>query len=408
MAEGIRVLILTHNYPRYADDYAGIFIATLVKRLPQYGIEPIVLAPHDAGALEHEVMDGVTVYRFRYADDEKDQDIAYRGSMHNLVLGSISGIFKFKRFLDSFRAAAFEVIEKEKIQLVAGNWLVPSGIVMKTIAAKSELPMILSSHGTDIRIMAKYVVVTKKFFGKFFARLSRWTVVSSFLRDEILKIEPGLGKILEVLPLPHDESVFYRDSSIKRDKNMILAVTRFTDQKRIDYLISAFAMVAERHDSAHLEIYGSGPLQEKTEAQIGEFGLQKRVTIHEPVPQRDLREVYSKAGMVVLNSFQEGFGLALTEGMLCGAPVIGTASGGITDIIKHNERGILVELDNSSALADAIMQLLTDDAMRNRLAEAGHKFALETYASDPLATRFSEIIKKAVIPHKSKGAHSAA
>jgi glycosyltransferase involved in cell wall biosynthesis len=400
MAEDIRLLILTHNYPRHAGDFAGVFIATLAQRLPSLGIHPVVLAPHDAGAPEYEVMNGVSVYRFRYADEDKDEDIAYRGSMHNLVLGSISGIFKFKRFLDSFRTAAFDIIEKEKIQIVAGNWLVPSGIVMKTIAGKSELPMILSSHGTDIRLMARYTVMTKKFFGKFFQRLSRWTVVSTFLRDEILKIEPGLGKLIEVLPLPHDEGIFYCDPSVKRDKNMVLAITRFTDQKRVDHLISAFAMVAERHQKAHLQIYGGGPLQEKSEALIAELAIQKRVTINPPVPQGELREVYNRAGVVVLNSFQEGFGLALTEAMLCGAPVIGTASGGILDIIKHNERGLLVELDNSSALADALIQMLTDESLRDRLAENGLQYAQAHYASEPLAVRFSEIVKTALVPHK--------
>ncbi|MFZ1682561.1 MAG: glycosyltransferase family 4 protein [Candidatus Zixiibacteriota bacterium] len=396
MSDAPRILILTHNYPRYQGDFAGVFIATLAKRLIDQGLTPIVLAPHDAGAAEYEIQDGVIVYRFRYADDDKDQDIAYRGSMHNLVLGSISGIFKFKRFLDSFRTAAIDIIKKEQIQLIAGNWLVPSGIVMKSLATYTELPMILSSHGTDIRIMAKYMVVTRKYFGKFFPRLSKWTVVSSFLRDEILRIEPGLGKMLEVLPLPHDETLFYRDEAVTRDPNMILAVTRFTEQKRVEHLVNAFAMVAERHKKARLDIYGSGPMQPAIETLISELGIHKRVVINQPVPQQQLRALYNQAGMVVLNSFQEGFGLALSEAMLCGAPVIGTASGGIPDIIKHNERGLLVELDNSTALADAMVQLLNDRALADRLADAGHTFALANYASGPLAARFAQIVQTAL------------
>jgi glycosyltransferase involved in cell wall biosynthesis len=104
--------------------------------------------------------------------------------------------------------------------------------------------------------------------------------------------------------------------------------------------------------------------------------------------------------VVVLNSFQEGFGLALTEAMLCGAPVIGTASGGILDIIKHNERGLLVELDNSTALADALIQMLTDEALRERLAENGFQYAQAHYASGPLAHRFSEILATALASRK--------
>jgi len=396
MSERIKLLILTHNYPRYSGDFAGIFVALQAKRLCEHGISPVVLAPHDPGAAEYEVVDGVTIYRFRYADSDADETLAYRGTMHQLVLSSVSGIFRFKRFLDSFRGAAFEIIRKEQIEVVAGNWLVPSGIVMKSIAAKTELPMILSSHGTDIRLLSKYLIITRRFFGKFLKTLHRWTMVSTFLRDEILKLEPAVEGLVEVLPLPHDETVFYRDPSITRDPNSILAVTRFTDQKRVNFLIDAFAMIAERHNAAHLDIYGTGPLQEQIEKLVRSLGLQTRISIHAPVAQADLRKVYNRAGMVVLNSFQEGFGLVLSEAMMCGAPVIGTNSGGIVDIVRNNQTGLLVELDNSAALADAMMQLLTDESLRTRLADAGHQFAVDTYSSGPLAKRYADIVKSAV------------
>jgi len=397
MAGNIKLLILTHNYPRFVGDFAGIFVFLQAKRLTEYGIEPVILAPHDPGAAEYEELDGVKVYRFRYAESDADETLAYRGTMHQLVLGSVSGIFKFKHFLDSFRAAAFDVIKKEQIEVVAGNWLVPSGIVMKSIAAKTDLPMILSSHGTDIRLLSKYTIITRQFFGRFVRTLHRWTMVSSFLRDEILKLEPSVAKIVEVLPLPHDESVFYRDPSIARDSNLILAVTRFTDQKRVDFLINAFAMIADRQADAHLHIYGSGPLQEAIETLIHSLNLRSRITIHAPVSQSELCAVYNRAGMVVLNSYHEGFGLALSEAMMCGAPVIGANSGGIVDIVKNNQTGLLVELDNSAALADAMMQLLTDESLRTRLADAGHEYATTAYSSGPLAKRYADIVKSAAL-----------
>jgi glycosyltransferase involved in cell wall biosynthesis len=396
MSDTVRLLILTHNYPRFEGDFAGIFVALQARRLCEHGISPVVLAPHDPGAAEYEIVDGVTIYRFRYADSDADETLAYRGTMHQLVLGSVSGIFRFKRFLDSFRAAAFDIIRKERIDVVAGNWLVPSGIVMKSIAAKTDLPMILSSHGTDIRLLAKYLIITRRFFGKFFRTLHRWTMVSNFLRDEILKLEPAVADLVEVLPLPHDETIFYRDPSIARDPNMILAVTRFTDQKRVDFLINAFAMIAERNAEVHLYIYGSGPMQEQIEGLIRSLSLHGRITIHAPVAQTELRSVYNRAGMVVLNSCNEGFGLALSEAMMCGAAVIGTNSGGIVDIVRNNQTGLLVELDNSAALADAMMQLLNDEALRTRLADAGHQFAVDSYSSGPLAKRYAEIVKAAV------------
>lgn len=396
MQEKIRFLVITHNYPRFEGDFAGVFIHLLLRRVAELGLEPVVLAPHAEGAKEEEIMDGIKVYRFRYAARESDQNLAYRGNMHKLVLGSVSGIFRFKHFLDCFREAAVEIIKKEKIDLVAGHWLIPAGLVMKTIASKHKLPMILSSHGTDIRLMRRYFNAAYRYLKSFCNGLKRWTVVSNFLKDEIISMDSSLADTLEVLPMPHDESLFYNDDSISTDQNLIVAVTRFTDQKRVDYLIKAFALVCETNNDARLEIYGQGDLRPEIDKLIERFGLGDRVAIYRPVLQKELREVYNQAAIVVLNSYQEGFGLALSEAMLCGTAVIGSSSGGITDIIEHESRGLLVPIDDLPALAEAIKRLLNDTELRGKLARDGQKFASENYASMAMAKKYADIVRAAV------------
>ncbi|MFQ6007385.1 MAG: glycosyltransferase family 4 protein [Candidatus Zixiibacteriota bacterium] len=396
MSQPVRLLILTHNYPRYDGDYAGVFISLLARRMADHGIEPIVLAPHDRQIEEFEVVDGVKIYRFRYADKPEAEDIAYRGNMQQLVLGSLSGALKFRRFLRCWCLAAFQVIEKERIQVVAGHWLVPTGMVMKTIAAKQPLPMILSSHGTDIRLMKKHGRFVFRYFRKFCASLKKWTVVSSFLKDQILSLDRSLTDIVEILPLPHDETLFYKDSGIQREPNLIVSVTRFTEQKRVDYLIKAFAEVKAINPYARLEIYGTGPRQSEIERLIEEREIKTHVTIFSPVPQEKLREVYNRATVVVLNSYQEGFGLVLSEAMMCGTAVIGTASGGIPDIVKDEETGLLVPLDDSTRLAEAILRLLNNPSLRQKLADNGYHFARANYASDPLAKRYAQMVRESL------------
>lgn len=396
MERRTRLLVLTHNYPRFKGDYSGVFISLLTGRLAGLGIEPIVLAPHDRGAAEYEQTDSVTVYRFRYADKPEDQKLAYRGNMEQLVFGSLGGPLMFRRFLNCFRAAALDIIDRERIQVVSGHWLVPSGMVMKRIARASSLPMILSSHGTDIRLMKKYGWVAYRYFKRFCRDLRKWTVVSSFLKKEIIRLDDSLTGILEVLPLPHDETVFYRDDQIRREDNLVVSVTRFTRQKRVGNLIKAFASVTKKRPQTRLEIYGAGPLQSDIEGLIKELNLQRQVTLFPPVQQEELREVYNRAAIVVLNSFEEGFGLTLSEAMLCGAAAVGTDSGGIPDIIRHNERGLLVPLDDSPALAEAILELLADHSLRHRLADNGCRFAHENYASGPLAERYAQMVREAL------------
>ncbi len=396
MQEPIYLLVLTHNYPRYKGDYAGIFIQLLCRKLVSQGISPIVLAPHDNGAAEYEENEGIKIYRFHYAPTVKEQTIAYRGQMHNLVLKSVSGIFKFKNFLDSFKKSASEIIEKEKIDIIAGHWLVPSGLVMKQLAKKYDIPMIISSHGTDVRLMKKYYKVVYRYLKSFTRKLKCWTVVSSFLRDELLNLDSSLKQKLEILPLPHDESIFFEDKSVAKESNLITAVTRFTDQKRVDVLIKAFALLSEINSSARLEIYGSGPLEDNIKNDIDRFKLKGKVKIYEPVSQVELRKIYNKSSVVVLNSVEEGFGLALSEAMLCRTAVIGTDSGGIVDIIENEKTGLLVEADNAPALSGAMFRLLSDGELRMKLADNGYQQATKNYASSSLAKRYAEIIRVAL------------
>jgi glycosyltransferase involved in cell wall biosynthesis len=293
---------------------------------------------------------------------------------------------------------ALEVIEREHIEIIAGHWLIPTGIVMKRLGRKTDLPMILSSHGTDIRLLAKFGRPAFRYFRSLTRRLRRWTVVSSYLREELVNLDPEVEPLLEVLPLPHNEKVFFRVNDITREDNLVVAVTRFTEQKRVDLLIRAFHWVTREERSARLEIYGSGPLETQARALIAELGLERQVIFHEPVSQERLRDVYNRAAVVVLNSYREGFGLALSEAMLCGTAVIGTASGGITDIIEDKRRGLLVEVDNVNQLAEAILTMLKNKVYRDRLAEHGYRFARSTYASGPLAARYAEIVRAALHP----------
>ncbi|UCG62980.1 MAG: glycosyltransferase family 4 protein [Candidatus Zixiibacteriota bacterium] len=389
--------MLTHNYPRFEGDFAGVFISLLARRLPECGIEPVIVAPHAPGTPEFEEMDGVKVYRFRYAAKDEDENLAYHGSMHKLVLGSVSGIFRFKSFLDSFRKAANQIISKEGINALAGHWLVPSGMVMKTINKGRNLPTFMYSHGTDVRLARKYFRALYRYLSDFCLNLDGWTVVSNYLKEEMVALDPRLKNRIEVLPIPHDETVFFRDESVIRDENLVVAVTRFTKQKRFDYLLRAFARVLESRPQSKLELYAGGPLRSDADELIARFGLSDRVAIHDPVPQPELRDVYNKAAVVVLNSVEEGFGLALSEAMLCGTAVIGANSGGIVDIIEHEKTGLLVEADNTDSLAEALLRLLEERLLRGRLASAGHEYATGTYASAALAGRYAEIIKRGLV-----------
>jgi glycosyltransferase involved in cell wall biosynthesis len=224
--------------------------------------------------------------------------------------------------------------------------------------------------------------------------------VSSYLCNQISAIDSSLSHKLHVLPVPQNQELFSPDDTVERDPNMIVAVTRFTDQKRVDRLIKAMVLVVEHQPEAKLALYGDGPMKAEIESLIDKFGLKSSIGFGGVVSQTELRSIYSRAAIVVLNSIEEGFGLALTEGMLCGAAAIGSRSGGITDIIEHEKTGLLIDPDSIESLADAIIRLLANQSEREQFAIAGLSFARKNFTARPLAARYADLVHRAIDCHQ--------
>lgn len=390
----MKLLIVTHNYIRAEGDFAGVFLHLMARKLSENGVEVHVVAPHDAAIAEYEEIGGVKVYRFRYARDDKET-LAYRGDMHRQVIRNPLKLFRLWRFLRASYKLCCRVIEREKIELVSVNWLIPNGIVGGWLRKKygERIDLLLSSHGTDIRLLVRFPIMLA-FLKRTIRQARRWTVVSNYLKELIVGKDAEAAEKIEVLPFPSDETIFYPDDAIEKDADLVVAVARLTKQKRLSYLIAAIKSLVENRPGIKLNIYGGGPEKGNLEREIDDFGLVGRVRILKPIPQSVLREVYNRASVVVLNSVGEGFGLALVEAMLCRTAVVGTRSGGITDIIDEDENGLLVAPDDVEELAGAIERLLGDKALRERLAGAGYKKAREWFSSEGASRQFRQLISE--------------
>lgn len=387
------MLFITHNYIRHKGDFSGVFLHLLARKLLEQNIKVYVVVPHDKGLPEFEMIDDVNIYRFRYNDDDKET-FAYRGDMHRQVLGNPFKLFRLYKFLKSFYRRACSVIEKEDVSVVSVHWIVPGGVIGKWLKKKykDRIKLFISSHGTDIRLLTKFSFLFN-YLKPAIQKAEKWTVVSSYLKNLLLEKDNSLGSKIEVVPLPNDETVFYPDNNITQDKNLIVAVSRLTIQKRLDYLIKAMGIVGQNHPEVRLEIYGAGPEEQNLLNLINQYNLGDKIKILAPVPQEQLREIYNRAAVVVLNSVNEGFGLILTEAMLCRTAVIGTASGGISDIIEHENSGLLVPPDNSENQARAISRLFSDKNLRDRLAESGYNRAIDFFSSKSSAERYARLYK---------------
>ncbi len=386
----MNVLFVTHNYIRRPGDFAGVFLHLLARRLRDEGITVTVLAPHDSGLPEIDIIDEITIHRFRYAPDESET-FAYRGDMHRQLL-TPSGVMRFVSFQKSCRSAALSLTEKIKFDIITAHWVIPCGPVAARVARDRGVRFVLHSHGTDVRLLDKLWPV-RAFAQRAIATSHAWSVVSTHLAEIAMRRFPDAAAKISVCPLPNDESLFFPDPNVTRNPKKIVAVTRFTRQKRVLQLLHACKILAESGVDFSIDIYGVGPLQADVESFTSENNLSSRITLHAPVSQEKLRQAYSSARAVVLNSVGEGFGLTLVEGSLCGAVPIGVRSGGITDTITHEKNGLLAEPDNPQSLADCFKRILTDDILAAQLAVEARASALARFASAAAAKRYAELYR---------------
>ena len=150
----MRVVWITHNYPRFAGDIAGGFLHPLAIALRQLGVDVRVVAPSDSGQGGEGPLDGVPVRRVRYGSPA-DERLAYRGTMQD-ALKSPRRLFAFNRLRSALRAGAeTELSGGGDGAVVHAHWWVPSGL-----AAPIGVPMVLTCHGTDVRLLERFPFVS--------------------------------------------------------------------------------------------------------------------------------------------------------------------------------------------------------------------------------------------------------
>jgi len=164
-----------------------------------------------------------------------------------------------------------------------------------------------------------------------------------------------------------------------RDEQVVVAfVGRLDVQKGIGRLLAAVSHLAARGDAVQLVIAGDGPKRGLVENFIahGEGGASTRWLGF----VEDVAGVLSAADVFVIPSRWEGFGLAATEAMAAGLPVIGTKVPGLREVILPGRTGLLIEPGDSQALAEAIHHLATDKDLRARMGAAGRKRVTEHFS----------------------------
>lgn len=219
---------------------------------------------------------------------------------------------------------------------------------------------------------------------------------SEFLReytDKITLIPNGIN--IEDFNISYSKEECRNKLGLSADKNIILFLGSLVPYKGPDILLKAFSAVKKEIPDVELVFAGRGEMHEEL------VKLSKKLNIEENVKfsgfvDEDLKPVYYRAADIFClpsTNMGESFGIVNLEAMACGIPIISSKLGGIPDIVKDMENGILVKPGDSKSLADAMIFLLENEDIRKKMGTDGRK-KVEEYSWEKIAEKTEDVYKR--------------
>jgi len=192
-----------------------------------------------------------------------------------------------------------------------------------------------------------------------------------------------------------DIDAFKKDDSLPKQPNSLIMVGNTEDRKKgVLYLLQAVRLLKEDIPIKLTIVDNPDPYDGFAPSRVREYGLQDVVSFTGRLSTPELVRHYCQAEIGVTASTVEGFGLPAAEAMACSVPVVATTAGALPEVVEDAVSGILVPPANPHALAGAIKLLLSDEALRKKMGDAGRKRVERHFSWRETAERTLEVYRE--------------
>jgi L-malate glycosyltransferase len=307
-------------------------------------------------------------------------------------------LFEHPPYSLALAVAIHEVAQKYDLDLIHVHYAIPHAasawIAREMLDGRSGPKIVTTLHGTDITLVGQHPSFQS--ITRFsILRSDGLTAVSRYLRDETQRSFGIEASSIEVIPNFIDTTRYrpdlepcHRATLAPEGEKIVMHVSNFRPVKRVEDVVRIFARTAARVP-ARLVMVGDGPDRPRAQARADELGVGDRVIFlgkHTAV-----EELLACADLFLLPSDSESFGLAALEAMACGTPVVASRVGGLPEVVEEGEGGHLFEIGDVEGMADAAVELLSDEARWKAQAAAARRVAEERFSADlivPVYERF--------------------
>jgi N-acetyl-alpha-D-glucosaminyl L-malate synthase BshA len=256
-----------------------------------------------------------------------------------------------------------------------------------------RLKVVTTLHGTDITIVGQ---------DRSYLPITRWgieqsdsvTAVSQYLTEMTLR-ELGVRRKVETIPnfidpdryRPDGASAFAR-TLVPEGEAAVIHISNFRPVKKIGDVLAVFDRIRQKVP-ARLLLIGDGPQRSMAERIARQRGFADRATFLGNVAA--VETVLPIAKLLLLPSDAESFGLAAFEAMACGVPVVGTAAGGLPEVVADGACGFLKPVGDVEGMAEWALALLEDPVLWKHFSVEARRRAVEEFPTDEIVSRYRSL-----------------
>jgi N-acetyl-alpha-D-glucosaminyl L-malate synthase BshA len=297
-------------------------------------------------------------------------------------------LFEYPPYDLALAVRMHEVVRDHGLDLLHCHYAIPhatSAWIAKEMLRpnRPDIRVVTTLHGTDITIVGQdpsFKPITKFSIEK----SDGLTAVSRFLQTETLTTFGCTACRIEVIHNFIDPDVYDRTKQtpglagqVDPNTRVLMHISNFRAVKRVKDVIQIFARVQKQIPSI-LVMVGDGPDRGEAESEARELGLNDKVFFLGKIDA--VAPLLAGADLFLLPSGVESFGLSALEALACGVPVVGTMAGGLPEVVRQNETGVLCAVGDVEGMSEAAIAILAD---RDRWT------AMSTLAASDARERFS-------------------
>ena len=248
-----------------------------------------------------------------------------------------------------------------------------------------NIPIIWNIHGEKSLVKNKMVF---KWMYKYFFK-NKLTIIADskyVLLKNLSYMKESFHPDFENMQVVHatvdlDKFLSIKRKYTKKKEDLIIgSVGRLNWAKGYDLLIESLSVIKKNHPNFQMKIAGDGPYRSKLESMLERYSLKDNVFILGELHYKEIPAFYNSIDLYIQPSISEGSPITLKEAMASSLPILASTAGGIPEIIKHNETGILFENGNRQELELGLKKIIAmDNFQRKKMGEKAREYSIKYF-----------------------------